>query len=335
MINKTETEIMKSWQDDQDEVKVSVRCLAYNHEKYIGQCLDSFLMQRTNFSFEIVIHDDASTDQTAKIIQEYERCFPRIVKPICENENQYSKHDGSLSRILNTACKGKYIALCEGDDYWSDPDKLQIQYDYMESHPDCVCCGHLTESVTVEGKRINCFLDDVKPGTYTWKDAETGFFAHVSSYFMRNIYKTISEEQYSRYLQVSVSGDRKMPILLLQFGSLFVMDRYMSVYRFMSGPDSFTFRKRNPRIFDSYNGGNKIAIYAKECNLPINYRKKQNRELCQAFRYYILNRDRESFGKILKLRGNPHKDVAFCIIHSIFWGFPKGLVNRIKKRITA
>lgn len=113
----------------------SIRCLAYNQEQYIRQCLDGFVMQKTNFPFEIIVHDDASTDNTANIIREYAEKYPNI-HAILETENQYSKHDGSLARIVNQAIQGKYVALCEGDDYWIDPLKLQKQVDFLENHQE-------------------------------------------------------------------------------------------------------------------------------------------------------------------------------------------------------
>lgn len=121
---------------------VSIHCLAYNHEKTIRKTLDGFLMQKTSFPIEAIIHDDASTDNTAEIIKEYAVQYPHIIKPIFEKENQYSKHDGSLQKIMHNACKGKYIAYCEGDDYWIDPLKLQKQVDYLEAHPEITysCC---------------------------------------------------------------------------------------------------------------------------------------------------------------------------------------------------
>lgn len=116
--------------------KVSISCLVYNHENFLRECLDGFVMQKTNFRFEAIVHDDASTDRSADIIREYAEKYPDIIKPIYETENQYSKHDGSLKRVMINSLKGKYIAFCEGDDYWTDPYKLQKQVDYMESHED-------------------------------------------------------------------------------------------------------------------------------------------------------------------------------------------------------
>jgi len=125
-----------------ESILVSINCLAYNHEKTIKQTLEGFLMQKTSFQFEAIIHDDASTDNTKAIIQEYAEKYPNIIKPIFEKENQYSKHDGSLQKIMHNACRGKYIAYCEGDDYWIDPYKLQKQIDYLENHYDVLysCC---------------------------------------------------------------------------------------------------------------------------------------------------------------------------------------------------
>lgn len=131
MINKSQDEIIKNWPNQWDKPLVSIRCLAYNHEKFIGLALDGFLMQETNFPFEVVVHDDASTDGTANIIREYEKKYPKIIKPIYETENQYSKHDGSLNRIMNRAYRGDYIAYCEGDDFWISSDKLQKQVDIL------------------------------------------------------------------------------------------------------------------------------------------------------------------------------------------------------------
>lgn len=126
---------------DNDKILVSIRCLVYNHESYLCQCLEGFVMQKTNFRFEAIVHDDASTDGSATIIREYAEKYPDIIKPIYETENQYSKRDGSLTRITNAACRGKYIAICEGDDYWIDPQKLQKQVDFLEAHPDYLLCG--------------------------------------------------------------------------------------------------------------------------------------------------------------------------------------------------
>ncbi|NLC94034.1 MAG: glycosyltransferase [Treponema sp.] len=141
MIQITENDIKKNWKKEyNNRPLVSIKNLVYNHEKYIAQALDGFLMQKTDFPFEVIVHDDASTDNSAQIIREYEKKFPSIIKPIYETENQYSKHDGSLGRIVNSKLSGKYVAFCEGDDYWIDENKLQMQVDFLENNLEYGMC---------------------------------------------------------------------------------------------------------------------------------------------------------------------------------------------------
>lgn len=122
---------------------VAIWTMTYNHAPYIRECLDGIVMQQTNFPFVAIVHDDCSLDGTIEIIKEYASKYPDIIKPIFEEENQYSKHNGSLDRIKQqslTATGAKYIAMCEGDDYWTDPLKLQKQVDFLETHPDYGMC---------------------------------------------------------------------------------------------------------------------------------------------------------------------------------------------------
>ncbi len=119
------------------EPLVSICCTAYNQEKYIAQTLDSFLGQRCDFAYEILVHDDASTDRTPQIIREYAQKHPDIIRPMLQTENQYCKGISIDGTFNFPRARGKYIALCEGDDYWCDPDKLQRQIDHMEQDPSC------------------------------------------------------------------------------------------------------------------------------------------------------------------------------------------------------
>ena len=130
----------------EERVQVSIICLAYNHEKYIKHCLDGFVMQK-GVTFEIIIHDDASTDKTADIIREYESNYPDLFKPVYQSENQFSKHIPFARKYLIPLVTGKYVALCEGDDYWTDPYKLRKQYDALENNPDSYMCLHRVDVV--------------------------------------------------------------------------------------------------------------------------------------------------------------------------------------------
>ena len=143
---------------DQD-ILVSIVCATYNHEKYIRTALDSFLSQNTDFCYEVLVHDDASTDNTADILREYEKKYPEIIKPIYQTENQYSKGVRISLDILVPKARGKYIAFCEGDDFWVSTEKLQKQADYMESHPNCslcICNAHICD---INGR----FYDSITP----------------------------------------------------------------------------------------------------------------------------------------------------------------------------
>ncbi len=148
-------------------IMVSICCVAYNQEQYIRQTLDSFLAQKTNFSYEIIISDDASTDHTADIIRQYEQKYPEIIKPVYYTKNIYSQ--GINPDKLNYAkAVGKYIAFCEGDDYWIDDYKLQKQVDYMESHPDCTFC--FTNAYFLAGETYWKKFMPVDPRSYKLKD---------------------------------------------------------------------------------------------------------------------------------------------------------------------
>ena len=133
-----------------NQIIVSISCITYNHAPYIRQCLDGFLMQQTNFAYEVLIHDDASTDGTTEIIKEYEAKYPDIIKPIYEDENQWVKGRRGSAVFNFPRAKGKYIALCEGDDYWTDPLRLQKQVYFLEKHQECSLCCHQYDMLSSE-----------------------------------------------------------------------------------------------------------------------------------------------------------------------------------------
>lgn len=209
---------------------VSISCITYNHAPYIRQCLDGFLMQECDFEYEILIHDDASTDGTSDIIREYQKKYPEIIKPIIQTENQYSKGIGSMMPRFNfPRAKGKYIALCEGDDYWTDPLKLQKQVDFLESNPDYVLCFH------------NCILlrDDKFTETildkYDYKSNQEippmefqNWIAQTATIVYRNNPKI--PKLLSSFNHV-VFGDVLFRRVIVDFGKVYLINEVMSVYR--------------------------------------------------------------------------------------------------------
>ncbi len=143
---------------------VSIFCVSYNHEKFIAQALDGFVMQQTDFNFEIVISDDCSTDNTKKIINEYKTKYPKLFRDVSPRENI-----GMQKNWIHTlaACNGKFIALCEADDYWTDPYKLQKQVDFMEQHKDCALTYHPVEVINNEELNRSYPYDNPKDVAYT------------------------------------------------------------------------------------------------------------------------------------------------------------------------
>lgn len=131
---RTEDEITSKWNTGVETPLVSVCCITYNHEDFIEKSLLGFLSQETEFPFEILVHDDASTDRTAEIIQRYANEYPKIIKPIFQSENQYSKLPIISPRFLFPVAKGDFIALCEGDDYWTHPHKLKMQVEEFKKN---------------------------------------------------------------------------------------------------------------------------------------------------------------------------------------------------------
>ena len=219
-----------------DTPMVSIRCITYNHEPYIRQCLEGFVMQKTNFKFEAIVHDDASTDHTADIIREYAAKYPDIIKPIYETENQYSKHDGSIRRIMDAACTGKYMACCEGDDYWIDPFKLQKQVDFLEANPEYSVCsgGFQKKKDGILGEKIIY---------HTKKQSGIGFTYNLEDWMNKWYTKTLTvmyranvlgeyREKYSKY---KYARDVHLYYHILKEGKGYYFSECFGVYNIHAG----------------------------------------------------------------------------------------------------
>ncbi|MFD1007301.1 glycosyltransferase family 2 protein [Oceanisphaera ostreae] len=149
---RDEKEILSNWKGDVNKPVVSICCTTYNHESYIAEALKGFLIQETDFPFEILIHDDASTDRTASIIREYEVKYPKLIKSIYQSENQFSK--GKVVNNYNfRSAKGHYLALCHGDDFWFDKEKLAKQVSVMKEYGASIS-GHPAKEVDVANNEL-------------------------------------------------------------------------------------------------------------------------------------------------------------------------------------
>ncbi len=212
---------------------VTVITLAYNHEPYIRQCLDGIVMQKTNFAYELLIHDDASTDNTANIIREYEAKYPEIIKPIYQTENQYSKGGGTIGRFLYPRATGKYIAFCDGDDYWTDPYKLQKQVDFLEKNEEYSICFHNVKIwKEIEQKMVDDYITKEVPETTTIVDLANGNYIHTPSVMFRYNKKVFDDYFLLQNLPV---GDYVLHMLNAKYGKIKKLSDTMAVYRVHAG----------------------------------------------------------------------------------------------------
>lgn len=144
-----------------DKPVVSICCITYNQAKYISDCINGFLMQQTDFPIEIIIHDDCSSDETTHIIRQYAKKHPDLIFPIYETENQFSKGvRGMFAKYCIPRARGKYVAYCEGDDYWTDPHKLQKQVDILEAHPEVTMVYTLFSMVDPDNRPVKDGYDE-------------------------------------------------------------------------------------------------------------------------------------------------------------------------------
>lgn len=233
-----------------EEPYVSIVCTAYNHEKYIRKCLEGFLMQKTSFKFEVLVHDDASTDRTADIIREYEKKQPDIIKPVYQEVNQYSLGKLITGDILVPLAKGRYIAYCEGDDYWVDPLKLQKQVDALEKNPTCKMAVHRVAAVTEdESKTLEYYpsfsmQECVMTPDIFFNPERAGYSFQTSSYMF-------DAESLRQYFKENPLFRRNSPVgdecYLLYFGNLadvYYSPSIMSHYR-RGNPGSWSSRASN------------------------------------------------------------------------------------------
>tara|TARA_R110000772_G_scaffold107988_8_gene210750 strand:- start:16244 stop:17182 length:939 start_codon:yes stop_codon:yes gene_type:complete len=230
---RTEREITGYWEAAGENPAVSICCIAYNHESYIEDAFEGFLIQETNFPFEIIVHDDASTDKTADIIREYADAYPNIIKPIIQEINQYSI--GQSQPIMNAVrlSRGKYVAVCEADDYWLDPNKIQIQHDYLEKNPSIIISGHDAKIVNEKNEVVSeSKLHDSMKRDFSPEDLVAGKCSVLTlNWFHRNI------DVYSLPEQRHVLNMDNFVLSLLGHhgGSHYHRDIASSAYRVHSG----------------------------------------------------------------------------------------------------
>jgi len=224
-------------------VDVNIWCLTYNHSKYIRQTLDGFFMQKTNFSWNIILFDDASTDGNQEIIKEYINKYPDKFIAILSEENYYSKGKPKLPIII-PYFTGKYIASCEGDDYWTDPYKLQKQYDIMEANPQYSACYHNIIPIDKNGNIHSNYRSYPYRKEHIFDKAQLDLLqlpGQTATRFMRNVYTKLPPHALQSFINCKMYGDIKYALLLAQYGDIFYLEDAMTARRSVGDEgDSYT-----------------------------------------------------------------------------------------------
>jgi glycosyltransferase involved in cell wall biosynthesis len=203
---------------------VSISCLVYNHAAFLDDAFKGFLKQKTNFKFEVIIHDDASNDGSREIIDSYTKKYPDIFFPFIQRTNQYSQGIRGISERYNfPRCRGKYIAMCEGDDYWRDENKLQTQVDFLERHAEYSMSCHQALVIDNSNLRDSLFNSIKKDTEITFDELLFKNTIPTASIVFRNT---------SIHLPTHIeTGDWILCLYLARQGKIHFSTSVMSVYR--------------------------------------------------------------------------------------------------------
>ena len=278
-------------------------------------------MQKTNFKFEILVNDDCSTDGTTEIIKEYEKKYPQIIKPLYHSENQYSKsyRQGNMMSITFNFPRvtGKYVAMCEGDDFWTDDKKLQKQFDIMESNPDCSFCAHTVRCTNEDGTKKDQIIPlkgDVKDGLMSCEEAirsicRLPYMFHTSSYFFRGEHVREINENLPDFFNYSFSMDILFMLFFSSKGSTYFINEEMSCYRLQSSSSIMSEltaqdTKRKERM---------IKHYTEHLKSLYSYNEYTNRRFDESVNFAIRKSEYHLMllkGEYKELFSKKYKDVA-------------------------
>lgn len=258
------------------EPVVSICCTTYQHIKYIRDAIEGFLNQQTNFPVQIIVRDDASKDGTTEIVAEYAAKYPALICPILNKENLYKKGISPMKDCMSHA-KGKYIALCEGDDYWTDPLKLQKQLDFLEENKEYSMVCHDALVINEMTNTSSLFFTDAhKKQACTTKDVFGGHFCPTASIIFRKESLSLTD-----YYPNAMAGDLMLTLLLSLKGRLYRMKDVMSVYRKTSNGATQVNRRDMKKSWTNrieiFNHFNKVSNYRFNRNIEIENRILKNR----------------------------------------------------------
>lgn len=267
-----------------NKIKVSICCVTYNQQEYIKEALDTFLKQKTNFKYEIIVHDDASTDNTVKIIKQYSKKYPNLVIPILEKENQYNIKPNSILEICFKKARGKYIALCDGDDGFIDKNKLMKQIEYMDANPNISLCTHSTKVVDTNGN----FIENISPYPNGIVNIEMFLKDTKSMHTSSMVFRKRDIKKLPNYFHQATVGDLPLKLHLLSLGDGYHFDKVMSFYRanaigswsLNEKKDIYRLEKNHKMEMNVYNQFNKETEYIYD-------ELVKSRILYKEFNYYL------------------------------------------------
>lgn len=315
MIDKTEQEIIKKWDIRQDNPKVSILCITYNQELYIEDTINSFLNQETAFPFEIVIGEDCSTDSTLAIISRYKEKYPNIIRLITSTNNV-----GMMKNFLRTAkaCKGDFIAICEGDDIWTAKDKLQLQYDAMIKNSSIDICFTQAEALDLSTNTKHSYFDfGDKEKIFTLSESVRGGggFAPTCTFFIRRNIIDNLPDWFEKYAPV---GDYYLQMLGSLKGGILYLPQKTGMYRINVGGSWTKDRKKMSR--------DKIRKEAESHNICLDEFSK----LCGDIRDINFSKSVWYYNAVLESINNGYKeDIKEYIEKS--WNYYQNMKSKQKK----
>lgn len=206
------------------EILLSIVCTTYNHEKYIKETLDGFIKQKTSFPFEVIVHDDASLDATPDIVREYEEKYPSLFRNIYRKENWYSQGKNIWEYLLVNVVRGKYIAICEGDDYWIDPLKLEKQTSFLEQHVEYSICYHRVKLVSGEKMELSRI-----PRKYSMNQCDMAKTNYINTPSV--VFRNFGNKLDYTLLSQCLTSDYVLWLLLSGYGKVYFLEDVMACYR--------------------------------------------------------------------------------------------------------
>lgn len=304
---------------------VSILMITYNHEKYIRQALDGILMQKVDFTYEVVIGEDCSQDNTRAILLEYKEKYPDRIRLILHEKNVgIGKNLGAVQR----QCDGKYVAICEGDDYWTDPYKLKKQVSFLENHPEYIGTAHKIQVVDEYGnfKKDSSSITFCQDEVYTIKHVEKGLLpGQTATLVYRNL--LINDLTAMDALEnCNAIGDRKIALYLALNGNIYCFNEVMSHYRHVTEHgDSWNAKTKGKNLaLYTINYNKELSLLAKELkNMEVDFTAVNLACGMKAFLFFLKKPNLENFEILKEIYANHNNKITMTsyILKKVI-GFP-------------